>query len=142
MVLAVFFEILRNLLRQLPRRLQDQRARHPRAASAFVQDVDHRQNEASRFTGAGLCDPDQVLAYQNRWDGGALDRSRLGIAAVLDCALQFVGKAEVGESHSKSGRKPQAAADVYGYAASAPKVKASASPTTEYFPLTLDRFQP
>ena len=47
-VLAVFLEILGDLLRQLARRLEDQRARHARAAAAVVQDVDHRQDEAWR----------------------------------------------------------------------------------------------
>ena len=103
-VLAVFLEILGDLHRELARRLEDQRARHPRPAAALVQDVDHRQDEAGGLAGAGLGDPDQVLAHQHRRDRRALDRSRLVIAAVGDGAEQFVGKAEIGKSHSKSGR--------------------------------------
>ena len=103
-VLAVFLEILGDLHRQLARRLEDQRARHARAAAAVVQDVDHRQHEAGGLAGAGLGDADQVLAHQNGRNGGALNRSRLVVAAVIDGAEQFVGKAEIGKSHSKSGR--------------------------------------
>ena len=104
MVLAVFLEILGDLHRQLARRLEDQRARHARAAAAVVQDVDHRQDEAGGLAGAGLGDADQVLAHQDRRDGGALDGRGLAVAAVVNGAEQFVGKAEIGKSHSKSGR--------------------------------------
>ena len=99
-IFAVFLEILGDLHRQLARRLEDQRARHPRAAAALVQDVDHRQHEAGGLAGAGLGDADQVLAHQHRRDRRALDRRRLVIAAVVDGAEQFVGKAEIGKSHS------------------------------------------
>ena len=104
-IFAVFLEILGDLHRQLAGRLEDQRARHPRAAAALVQDVDHRQHEAGGLAGAGLGDADEVLAHQHRRDRRALDRGRLVIAAVVDGAEQFVGKAEIGKSHSKSGRK-------------------------------------
>ena len=70
----------------------------------WCEDVDHRQDEAGGLAGAGLGDADQVLAHQDRGDGGALDRRRFVIAAVVDGAEQFVGKAEIGKSHSKSGR--------------------------------------
>ena len=103
MVFAVFLEILGDLHRELASRLEDQRARHSRAAAALVQDVDHRQDEAGGLAGSGLGDADQVLAHQDRGDCRALDRSRIVIAAVIDGAEQFVGKAEVGKSHSGSG---------------------------------------
>ena len=99
-VFAVFLEILGDLLRQLARRLEDQGARHARPAAALMEDVDHRQHEASRLAGPGLGDADQVLAHQHRRDRRALDRRRLAIAAVGNGAEQFVGKAEIGERHS------------------------------------------
>src|SRR5947209_2260298 len=104
MILPVFLEIFRDLHRQLTRRLEDHRTRHAGPAAALVQDVEHRQHEARRLAGSGLCDADNVLAHQYRWDHRALDWRRFGVAAVIDCAEQFVGKAEIGKSHSKSGR--------------------------------------
>ena len=47
--------------------------------------------------------PIRSLAHQDRRDRAALDRRRLGIAAVLHGAEQLVRKAEVGKSHAKSG---------------------------------------
>ena len=69
-----------------------------------MEDVDHRQDEARGLAGAGLGNPDQILAHKHGRDRRALDWSRLVIAAVADGAEQFVRKAEIGESHSGSGK--------------------------------------
>jgi hypothetical protein len=61
-------------------------------------------DEARGLAGAGLGDADQVLAHQHGRDRRALNRRRLGIAAVGDCPQQFMGKAEIGERHDKSGK--------------------------------------
>jgi hypothetical protein len=98
-VLAVFLEILGDLHRQLTSRLEDQRARHSRAAAAVMEDVDHRQHEAGGFARPGLSNADQVLAHQHGRDHAALDRRRLAIAAVRNRAEQFVREAEIGKRH-------------------------------------------
>ena len=98
-IFAVFLEILGDLRGKLARRLEDQRARHPRPAAAFGEDVDHRQDEAGGLAGAGLGDADQVLAHQHGRDRALLDGRRRVIAAVADGAQQLVGKAEIGKRH-------------------------------------------
>ena len=98
-IFAVFLEILGDLRGKLAGRLEDQRARHARAAAAFGEDVDHRQHEAGGLAGAGLGDADQVLAHQYRRDRALLDRRGRVIAAVCDSAQQLVGKAEIGKRH-------------------------------------------
>ena len=75
-MLAVFLEILGDLGGELAGRLEDQRARHARAAAALRQDVDHRQHEAGGLAGAGLGDADDVAPHQHRRDRLALDRRR------------------------------------------------------------------
>ena len=103
-IFAVFLEILSDLRGEFARRLKDQGARHPGAAAALAQNVDHRQHERSGLAGAGLCDGDKVAAHQDRRDRARLDRSRFGIARLIDGALEFIGKAEVGKSHAVSGK--------------------------------------
>ena len=80
-IFAVFLEILRHLRGELASRLEDQAARHARAAAALGQDVDHRQHEAGGLAGPGLGDADQVLAHQHRRDRALLDRGRDVVAA-------------------------------------------------------------
>ena len=99
-ILAVFLEILGDLRREFAGRLEDQAARHARAAAALGQDVDHRQHEAGGLAGAGLGDADQVAHHQYGRDRRGLDRRGFGIAGVPDRAEQFVGEAEVGEVHA------------------------------------------
>jgi hypothetical protein len=97
---AVLLEVLGHLHRQLARRLEDQRARHARAAAAVAEDVDHRQHEARGLAGAGLRDRDQVLHHLDLRDRLRLDRRRLAVAGGFDRLQQFVGKAEIGEFHN------------------------------------------
>ena len=101
-VLAVFLEILGNLLRQFARRLEDQRARHPRAAAALVRGC---RSSAARSWPSCRCRSGQCrsgrLPIRTRRDRGALDRRRFAIAAVLDGAEQVRRK---GRGRQKSFR--------------------------------------
>jgi hypothetical protein len=54
-----------------------------------MQYVDHRQDEACRLARAGLRNSDQVAAHEDGRYRGALDRSRVVIAAVRNSAEQF-----------------------------------------------------
>ena len=98
-VLAVFLEILGDLGGKLARRLEDQRARHQRAAAAVREDVDHRQHEAGGLAGAGLGDADDVLHHQHRRDRLRLDRGRGIVTGREDRLQQLVRQAEIGEFH-------------------------------------------
>ena len=120
-IFAVFDEILGDLRGKLAGRLEDQRARHPRAAAAMGEDVDHRQDEAGGLAGAGLGDADDVAAHQDRRDDPALDRRRRVVAAVGNSAQQFVRKAEIGKRHEKSGKNAVWSAQRRGSRAIAPR---------------------
>ena len=77
-VLAVFLEILGDLGGELAGRLEDQRARHARAAAALGEDVDHRQDEAGGLAGAGLGDADQCRgpSAPTGWPGAGSGSAR------------------------------------------------------------------
>ena len=53
---AVLDEAFFDLRGELPRRLKNKRARHPRARPPAFQHCQHRQRERRRFPGAGLRD--------------------------------------------------------------------------------------
>ena len=77
---AVSDEVVGNLLRELPRRRQDQAARHPRLARARAQDVDDRQRVGCGLARAGLGAAQQVDTAQDQRDGLLLDRRRRLVA--------------------------------------------------------------
>jgi hypothetical protein len=82
MILAIDFEILVNLRRQFPGRLQDQGSRHARLGASSRQGVDHRQREAGGLAGSGLCDAQHVPPQQHvrnslLLNGGWADITRL-----------------------------------------------------------------
>ena len=81
-------------------RLQDETARHQGASAAMGQNVDHRQHEAGGLARPGLGDADDVLHHQYRWYSLRLNRGRRIIASLRYGLEQFVGKAEIGKSHS------------------------------------------
>ncbi len=89
-VLAVVLEVFSDLLRQFAGRLEDQAARHQRAAPAVRENVDHRQHEARSLAGAGLSDGDEVLHHLDLRDRLRLDRRRLGVAGGFHRLKQFV----------------------------------------------------
>ena len=103
-IFAVFHEILGDLRGKLARRLENQRPRHPCPAAAVSENVDHRQDEARGLSRSGLGDADDVAAHQDRGDDPALDRGWRVVTAVADRAQQFVGKAEIGKGHERSGK--------------------------------------
>jgi hypothetical protein len=102
-IFAVFLEILGHLRGQFARRLKDQRARHPGAAAAMRQNVDHRQHEARRLAGPGLGDADQIAHHQHRGDRLRLDRRGRVVARLGYGSQQLVRQAEIGKFHSGSG---------------------------------------
>src|SRR5689334_2751039 len=99
MMLAVDLEILGHLRGQLARRLQDQRARHPRPSPAVAEDVDHGQREACRLARAGLGAPQDVAALEHQGDRLFLDRGRLGVARVFDGAQDFGAEPKFRKNH-------------------------------------------
>ena len=99
-VLAVLDEVLRDLQRQLARRLQDQAARHagPRAGSG--ENVEHRQGEAGGLAGAGLRRAEHVAAHQHDGDRLFLDRRGMPIAHLGDRSQHRLGQAEIGKQRA------------------------------------------
>jgi hypothetical protein len=91
-VLAVNVKILGDLRGQLPRRLQDQRARHAGAGAVPGEDVDHRQSEGSGFAGAGLGRGHKVAPHQHQRNGVLLNRGGDGIAHIGHSAADRLGK--------------------------------------------------
>ena len=100
MIFAVFLEIFGHLRRQFAGRLQDQRARHQRAGAAMGENVDHRQHEAGRLARARLGDADNVPHHEDGRNCLRLDRRRCVVTGFGYGLEQFVGKAEIGKSHS------------------------------------------
>ena len=79
-----------NLRRQLARRLKDQHARLRAVMAQLLQD---RQREGRRLARTGLGATDDVLAFQDQWDGAKLDRCRLDVTHRLDAFEHRVRKA-------------------------------------------------
>ena len=100
-MLAVDLEILRRLGRELARRRDDHRARHPRPGPAVGQDMQHRQDERGRLAGAGLGDADHVAAGQHHRDGPGLDGGGLGVARVGDGPEDRLVETEVRKADGK-----------------------------------------
>ena len=71
-------EALLDLGGEFPRRLKDQRARHPRAGAALFEAREHGQRERGGLAGAGLGDAEHVAPGEDVRDRLALDRRRLG----------------------------------------------------------------
>ncbi len=90
-------EILGDLQRQFPRRLQDQAARHARPRARSGEDIQHRQGEARGLAGAGLRHPQHVAAHQNERDRLFLNRRRMAVAHVVDRAQHIARQAEIGK---------------------------------------------
>ena len=89
-VLAVDVEVLGHLGGQFTRRLQDQRARHAHLATAFGQDVDHREDEGGGLAGARLGASEDIAAHQDDGDGLFLDRGGRRVA-LFGNRLQYGG---------------------------------------------------
>jgi hypothetical protein len=100
-MLAVGLEAVGNLRRQLARRAEDQRARHPGAGAAGGEAVQHRQGEARRLAGAGLRDADDVAALEQHGDGAGLDRGGVHIAGIGDGTLNLLAQAKLGEGDGR-----------------------------------------
>ena len=96
-VLAVFGEVLLHLRGEFARRLQDQRARHPRPGTALFEEREHRQHEGRRLARAGLGDAEHVLALQRMRDRARLDRRGGRVSRVGNGRQHLGGKPQVGE---------------------------------------------
>ena len=81
-MLAVALKGGLDLGRELARRLEDQRARHPRPRPSGGELVDHRQRKAGGLAGAGLGTAQYVAPLGDDGDGLLLDRGGGGIAGV------------------------------------------------------------
>ena len=104
MIDAVLGEVIGDLCRELPRRLDDERARHARAGAAMFEHGQHRQHEGGGLAGAGLRDAKHVTAREHVRDRLVLDGSGGGIAGRLDSGENFFGQAELGKGHVTSGK--------------------------------------
>ena len=90
-VLAVFLELLGDLRGEFARRLEDERARHPRARAALFELGEHRQNEGGGLAGAGLRNAEHVAPGENVRDGLVLDWGGGFVAGRFDGGENFVG---------------------------------------------------
>jgi hypothetical protein len=99
-MLAVGLEVGRALRRQLARRAQDERARHPRLGLARCEALDHRQDEGGGLAGPGLRDPKQVVTSQNHRDRLLLDRRRRLVAGILHRLDNLRPEGKVAELHA------------------------------------------
>ena len=79
-------DAVRDLIGKLARRGEDQHAcaAHIVGLALVEQLVQKRQQIGRRLAGAGLCQPDQVVAGENGRDGFLLDRCRFGQALRRD----------------------------------------------------------
>ena len=96
---AVAVERLFDLGREFARRLEDQRARHPRPGTAGLEPRDHRQGEGGGLARAGLGDTQDVPAFERVGDRLFLDGSRRGVAGRLYGLQDLVAEAEFVEVH-------------------------------------------
>ena len=71
-----------------------------RAGAAMGENVDHRQHEAGRLARARLGDADNVPHHEDGRNCLRLDRRRCVVTGFGYGLEQFVGKAEIGKSHS------------------------------------------
>ena len=99
-VLAVALETLAHLRREFPRRLQDERTRHPRPRPPGGEHVDHRQGETGGLAGARLCATQHVAPCEHDGDRLFLYRRRLGVTGVLDRFERIVAQPKILESHA------------------------------------------
>ena len=97
MVGAVTGEVIGNLLRELPRRRQDQAARHAGLARTRAQNVDDRQCIGRGLARAGLGAAQHVNAPQDKRDGLLLDRRRHLVPGLGNGGEQRLAQAEVRE---------------------------------------------
>ena len=102
-VFRVSAHVLLDLHHQLASRRDHQRARSRIARPVttrcgelgrFYELHQNRQNESSRFSGAGLRDADDIVSRENERDRRDLDRSWLGVAGVIDGLQDLGGKIE------------------------------------------------
>jgi len=66
------------------------------------QQLNDRQGKTGRLAGARLCGTHHIAALQHYGDRLFLDRCRMGVALVGQCALDFRREAEVGKSQAGS----------------------------------------
>ena len=92
---GVPLEGLADLERELAGGREDQRLR---ALLRQVEPGEDRQRERRGLAGAGLCEPDDVAALEERRDGRGLDRGGRLVAGGLHRGEDAVGEAEVGEA--------------------------------------------
>ena len=88
-----------NLGCELPRRLQDQGARHARPGPSFFHQRQHGKGESGGLSRAGLRQPENVPARQDRRDGLRLDRRRHGEAGSLDRFDDLWAQAQIVKRH-------------------------------------------
>src|SRR5438270_4086537 len=112
---GVSAHILFDLHHQLSRRRDDQSAR-----PAFLPVVHRRRqlhqnrpNESGGFSGAGLRDANDIISRENMRDRRDLDRSRLGIAGVLNSLQDFGGKIKRTKWHKHRYYRPLGASSIY-----------------------------
>ncbi len=95
----IFLKILGNLRGEFAGGFKDQAAWHARAGTTIGEHVDHRQHEACGLARPCLRDRDQVAHHLHLRDRRCLHRGRRVIACGSYRSQQFVGKAEIGETH-------------------------------------------
>ena len=96
---AVIYHAVGNLLRQFTRRCEHQHAAlvAPGAKLLVCQTVQRRQRECRRLAGAGLCDAENIAAFQCQRNCLRLDWRGVFIAFALEGILKRRAKREIGK---------------------------------------------
>jgi hypothetical protein len=92
---AVGAHALLDLRRELARGHEHQRLGMAMVERLALEDLQHRQREASGLPGAGLRGGEQVAAREDDGDGLGLDGGGLGVALLSDGAKQLGRKPEI-----------------------------------------------
>src|SRR5581483_1016348 len=108
---TVFDEVILHLRRELPGRLQNQRAWHARPCAALLEQIEHGQHESGGLAGAGLRDAENVAPCEHVRNGLFLDWGRGGITGRLDGGEDLFRKAKVRKRHTTSVRTARSAPD-------------------------------
>ena len=75
-------EVFSNLRGQFAGRAKNQTAGHARACAATSQQGDHGQSKTGRLAGSGLCDAQDIFAFECRRNGSSLNGGRGIIARI------------------------------------------------------------
>ena len=110
-MLTVDANALRNLRRELAGRREYQRAhRMPRRRRARVcvgrEELEQRQRESGGLPGACLSATHEVASFEDHRDRLGLDRGRVGVTLIGDCAQQLRHELQISERHPVETREP------------------------------------